>query len=61
MNVYLAGRALYSQKSNKQTRPFRLIFEVGAADPFLQIETRKEAHSTRISRRRLRFMRLTGK
>src|SRR5262249_25772711 len=34
-------------KVKQTTRRFRLIFEVGAADPFLQIEIKKERHSTR--------------
>jgi hypothetical protein len=40
-------------KVKQTTRRFRLIFEVGAADPFLQIEIKKDAHSTRSPRRRL--------
>jgi hypothetical protein len=34
-------------KVKQTTRRFRLIFQVGATDPFLQIEIKKERHSTR--------------
>ena len=43
-----AKRSLSLLAKVKQTpRRFRLIFEVGAADPFLQIEIKNERHSTR--------------
>jgi hypothetical protein len=49
------SRALCSQKSNNNGALSGLFFEVGAADLCLKIKGKKEAHSTRIPRRRLRF------
>jgi hypothetical protein len=45
-------------KVKQQRAPFRLIFEVGDRRSFLEFDRKKEAHSTRVPRRRLRF---TGK
>jgi hypothetical protein len=49
-----------ARKSQTTMRPFQVVFEVGAADLCLKIEGKKEAHSTRTPRRRLRASRGRG-
>jgi hypothetical protein len=51
----MAERALAIYE--KTPRAFRLIFEVRGGRSFLEIEGKKEAHSTSVARRCLRFTR----